>query len=94
MRFWTYYQLKKVLNQQSPAGWKLSYVWSLSKEKLPYLTGISSNLVVVNDLKDAKIFLKMIFLALSFINMLATVGIYKCILLIDNCFFRLFAFNV
>ena len=64
------------------------------KEKLPYLTSILSYAVVVKDVKDGVIVLKMMFLALSFVDIVATVANYKCMLLIDSyIFFRLFMFN-
>ena len=64
------------------------------KEKLPYLTSILSYAVVVKDVKNGVIVLKMMFLALSFVDIVATVAYYKRMLLIDSyIFFRLFMFN-
>ena len=44
-------------------------------------------MVEVKDLKDVVIFLKMMFLALSFVMVLETVAIYKFMLLIDSYVF-------
>ena len=77
MKVLTYYQKQKVSHQQNTAGKGLRHICCLAKEKLTYLANIPSYVDVVKDVKDDVIVLKMMFLALSFVNVQETLAIYK-----------------
>ena len=57
------------------------------KKKLPNLTSTLSYVVLVKDVKDVIIDLNIMFLALSFVLVLAIGVIYKCMLLIGSYIF-------
>ena len=91
---WCYYLINESLNLLSKVKsleptvcvWE-SFEAYLLPSKREVSSNISSYVDVVKDVKDDVIVLKMMFLALSFVNVQETVAIYKCAILMCNSFY-------